>query len=352
MHASGNALRPFEAIRKPGRAILPKPTCATSQDASNRRDILLATGGALLLSAGGQLSAPQAAYSETDPDKRLIKVQYLSAIAKNSQKQAFKARTQKEFRKGLAAEDAPACLRLVLHDAATYDVETGTGGLNGSIVLPQELDRPENKGLKPTVDKLRKIKNAIDEGSKKYGIPPISWSDTLVLGAKISAELSWVDAKKRRLGPGADIETISAAFGADFPVNLGRVDASGPDPAGRFPDLYTASPQEVQGFLSTLGTKAGSTGGLFAPKPLFWERPAFVIWTAAQPDPAKAEQAWADANDTYKGLKLKYDRSRDTVTRTDYEVDFIDFFTRLTRLGPKLNPDFYLVDQEIAVPKL
>ncbi len=127
-----NALRPFEAIRKPGRAILPKPTCATSQDASNRRDILLATGGcplqfgsphaqcvpallgalahdtcdpgnaeilcrsaggALLLSAGGQLSAPQAAYSETDPDKRLIKVQYLSAIAKNSQKQAFKVRT-------------------------------------------------------------------------------------------------------------------------------------------------------------------------------------------------------------------------------------------------------------------
>ena len=65
-----------------------------------------------------------------------------------------------------------------------------------------------------------------------------------------------------------------------------------------------------------LGTKAGSTGGLFAPKPVFWERPAFVIWTAAQPDPAKAEQAWADADDAYKGLKLKYDRSRDTVTRT------------------------------------
>ena len=41
-----------------------------------------------------------------------------------------------------------------------------------------------------------------------------------------------------------------------------------------------------------------------------------MIWTAAQPDPAKAEQAWADASDAYKGLKLKYDRSRDTVTRT------------------------------------
>lgn len=72
----------------------------------------------------------------------------------------------------------------------------------------------------------------------------------------------------------------------------------------------------LQSFLSTLGTAAGSSGGLFAPKPLFWERPAFVIWTAAQPDAAKAEQAWADADPAYKGLKLKYDRSRDTVTRT------------------------------------
>ena len=53
---------------------------------------------------------------------------------------------------------------------------------------------------------------------------------------------------------------------------------------------------KMQSFLSTLGTAAGSSGGLFAPKPLFWERPAFVIWTAAQPEPAKAEQAWADAN--------------------------------------------------------
>ena len=68
--------------------------------------------------------------------------------------------------------------------------------------------------------------------------------------------------------------------------------------------------------MNTLGTKAGSSTGLFAPKPLFWERPAFVIWTAAQPDPAKAEQAWADADNAYKGLKLKYDRSRDTGTRT------------------------------------
>ena len=78
------------------------------------------------------------------------------------------------------------------------------------------------------------------------GIPPFSWADSLVLGAKVSAELGFAAAKKKRLGPGADIDTISAAFGADFPVNLGRIDASEPDPAGRFPDPHTASPQEVQ----------------------------------------------------------------------------------------------------------
>ncbi|CAK0787502.1 hypothetical protein CVIRNUC_010722 [Coccomyxa viridis] len=317
----------------------------------SRRDAVLAAGTSFLVLTGSNALAPSPAFSD-EPEKKRIKVQYLSAIAKNSQRKAFKERAEKEFRKGLSAEDAPDCLRLVLHDAATYDIASGTGGLNGSIVLPEELDRKENQSLKPIVRKLKSIKDAVDEGSKKYGIPPISWADTIVLGAKVSAEQSWVVAKKARLGAGADIDTISSAFGADFPLNLGRTDTTQPDPAGRFPDASTASPEEIQTFLSTLGTAAGSSGGLFAPKPLFWERPAFVIWTAAQPEPAKAEQAWADANNAYKGLKLKYDRSRDTVTRTDYEVDFIDFFTRLTRLGAKVNPDLYLVDQLIDAVRL
>lgn len=43
-------------------------------------------------------------------------------------------RSEKELRKVVTAEDAPIALRVVLHDAATYDVATGKGGLNGSIV--------------------------------------------------------------------------------------------------------------------------------------------------------------------------------------------------------------------------
>lgn len=55
-----------------------------------------------------------------------------------------------------------------------------------------------------------------------------------------------MNAKKRRLGAGADIDTISSAFGADFPLKLGRVDVTQPDPAGRFPDPNTAAPAEIQ----------------------------------------------------------------------------------------------------------
>ena len=43
-------------------------------------------------------------------------------------------RSEKELKKVVTSADAPVALRLVLHDAATFDVKTGKGGLNGSIV--------------------------------------------------------------------------------------------------------------------------------------------------------------------------------------------------------------------------
>lgn len=79
----------------------------------------------------------------------------------------------------------------------------------------------------------------------------------------------------------------------------------------------------LQAFLKTLGTSASAGGGPFAPKPLFWERPAFVLWTAAQDDPAKAEADFAAADPEFAQLKLKYDRSRKTVTRTgDFAFEY------------------------------
>ena len=47
----------------------------------------------------------------------------------------FQARAERALREGLTRDDAAAALRLVLNDAGTFDVESGTGGLNGSIVI-------------------------------------------------------------------------------------------------------------------------------------------------------------------------------------------------------------------------
>lgn len=51
-----------------------------------------------------------------------------------------------------------------------------------------------------------------------------------------------------------------------------------------------------------------------------------------------AEEKLAAENEKYAKIKLDFDRSRATVTRTNYEVDFIDGFTKLAALGAKFNP--------------
>lgn len=48
----------------------------------------------------------------------------------------LQGRTTEEMKKVLSAADAPQVAKLLLHDCATFDRETGTGGCNGSVVLP------------------------------------------------------------------------------------------------------------------------------------------------------------------------------------------------------------------------
>ena len=47
----------------------------------------------------------------------------------------------------------------------------------------EELDRPENRDLKPFVAKLRQAKEAIDARRQKDQAP-LTWADTIVLAAK------------------------------------------------------------------------------------------------------------------------------------------------------------------------
>ena len=80
------------------------------------------------------------------------------------------------------------------------------------------------------------------------------------------------------------------------------------------------------------------------------------MYTAAQEDPAKAEEYLA-TDPEFAKWKKNYDKSRKTITRTsgplgllpqlrwtcaDYEVDFITYFTRLTTLGARFDNLAYL----------
>lgn len=66
--------------------------------------------------------------------------------------------------------------------------------------------------------------------------------------------------------------------------------------------------------------------------------------------PQAYEEKLAAENKEFAAFKKKYDISRETITRTDYEVDFITYFTSLATLGAKFNPDAYL--HTVKVTKL
>ncbi|PNH10155.1 Thylakoid lumenal protein, chloroplastic, partial [Tetrabaena socialis] len=159
----------------------------------------------------------------------------------------------------------------------------------------------------------------------------------------VSTQKAWYSVKVSRATIKSGGETIAGpAFGASWPVRLGRVDAAEAAPGGRVP-LPTAPVAEIKAYMAALGTKPGTdTTSFFAPKPTFWERPAFVLWTGAADEPAAEEARFLAEDPAFKGYKENYDRSRKTVTRTDYEVDFIDYFTTLASLGATFKKDAYL----------
>eukprot|EP00958_Prasinococcus_capsulatus_P008004 scaffold751_cov395-Prasinococcus_capsulatus_cf.AAC.11 len=70
---------------------------------------------------------------------------------------------------------APPVLRLVFHDAGTFDPATGTGGINGSILM--EVNRPENRGLKIATNLLLKVQKDFDDAGVH-----ISFADLVALG--------------------------------------------------------------------------------------------------------------------------------------------------------------------------
>jgi len=62
-------------------------------------------------------------------------VSSLSTFQKGAQRAAFQAAAEAALREKFTSADARQLLALILHDAATYDADTRTGGFDGSIVL-------------------------------------------------------------------------------------------------------------------------------------------------------------------------------------------------------------------------
>ncbi|KAL7164226.1 hypothetical protein ACSBR2_040190 [Camellia fascicularis] len=113
---------------------------------------------------------------------------------------------KEEVRKVLSKGKAAGVLRLVFHDAGTFETDGNAGGMNGSIVY--ELDRPENTGLKKPIKILEKAKAEVDMKQS------VSWADMIAV---------------------AGAEAVSVCGGPRIPVQLGRLDSMVPDPEGKLP---------------------------------------------------------------------------------------------------------------------
>jgi len=276
----------------------------------------------------------------------------LGTFSKNAQRSEFLARCTKVLRETLTAEDAAACMTLLVNEAGTYDAATKTGGVDGSIVLSsEEAGRPENAALKGLVARLAKAKEAIDAQAAP-GQAPISWADLIVLAAKVAVLQGWRAIKIGRAQTESGGKLIADAYGADWPVRLGRVDSAEAGPAGRVINLGAASTEEIKTFFKQLGAKPDAGSGPFTPKPPFWVKPLLALYPTTQGNIEAAEAKLAkDDPQAFASYQADYDRSRKTLTRTEYEVDFINAFTKLSDLGAKFEKDAYLYPEKSLVLK-
>lgn len=287
------------------------------------------------------MASPLIIVRRADAAIKYLEIDSLSTFQKGDQRKEFIKRAQDALREVLTGADAAACVRLALHDAGTYDAVTKTGGLDGSIILSsEELSRPENASLKEVVEKLKKAKAKIDAGDAT-GAGPISWADTIYLAGRVSTQLKWSEIKVGRAETSSGGQMIATQFANPWPVEIGRMDAPVPGPL-RVPSA-DASVESIREYLLTLGAKPGAGSGPFTPKPPFWDKPGFLVWTAAAENPEAEEERFVAAlPDVYAGYKKSFDQSRRTVTRTDYEVDFAETYNKLTSLGAKFNKNAYL----------
>lgn len=88
-------------------------------------------------------------------------------------------RIRLEMERWITTERAPGILRLVFHDAFTFNPATGEGGANGSIRFPEERAMPHNQGLDETFAIMDRL---------KQNVPDASYADLLALAGAFAVE--------------------------------------------------------------------------------------------------------------------------------------------------------------------
>lgn len=295
----------------------------------NRRGVLKFAGavvGVEMMASSGSLTERASA---ADLIQRRQRSEFLSNI-KDTLSTAIKGNP----------ELLPTILTLALNDAMTYDKATKSGGPNGSIRLSAEISRPENSGLSAALNLLTEAKREIDSYSKGG---PIAFADLIQYGAQAAVKKTFIDSAIRKCGGNEEKGRILyTAYGSTgqwglFDRQFGRTDSQDPDPEGRIPQWEKASIQEMKDKFSAIG---------FGPRQLA------VMSAFLGPDQLATETKLA-ADPEVRPWVEKYQRSRETVSQTDYEVDLITTLTKLSTLGQQINYEAYTYPvQKIELGKL
>lgn len=141
-----------------------------------------------------------------------------------------KAAVDLALSKAMEKSKAPVMLRLVFHDAATYDASAGDGGADASVRY--ELDRAENFGLKRGWRVIETAQKAL-AGTPAEG--RVSAADLIAL---------------------AGARAVRITGGPDIDVPIGRQDATAAGPTDRLPaETMDAARQRAAFAAKTLSTQ-------------------------------------------------------------------------------------------------
>ncbi|CAH8375868.1 unnamed protein product [Eruca vesicaria subsp. sativa] len=272
------------------------------------------------------------------------------------QRSEFQSKIKLTLSKAVKAkpELVPSLLTLALNDAMTYDKATKSGGANGSIrfrylflfkslfyanairnlrldfvfTCSSEISRAENAGLSDGLALIEEAKKEIDSFSKGG---PISYADLIQLAGQAAVKATFLASAIRKCGGNEEKgNLLYTAYGSSgqwglFDRQFGRSDATEADPEGRIPLWGKATVQEMKDKFIAIG---------LGPRQLA------VMSAFLGPDQAATEELLASDPQVAPWVQ-KYQRSRETVSQTDYEVDLITALTKLSGLGQQINYEAY-----------